>query len=107
MFKNKSIKELFELQNVIDVQIKFKTNNLSFWNEQAEIMGFLEKQKELEEINNNLELKTLFTQLMLEKDFLATTAFYASYAHEEYHITKYLTAVDDVFKILKEAIIHL
>ena len=38
--------------------------------------------------------KTLFTQLMLEKGFLATTAYFASYAHKEDHITQYLRAVD-------------
>ena len=33
--------------------------------------------------DNPLVLKTLFTQLMLEKGFLASTAFYASFAHKE------------------------
>lgn len=32
---------------------------------------------------NPLVLKTLFTQLILEKRFLATNAFYASYAHKK------------------------
>lgn len=44
-----------------------------------------------------LVLKTLFTQLMLEKKFLATTAFYGSYAHRNGHIDKYLEAIDETF----------
>jgi glutamate-1-semialdehyde 2,1-aminomutase len=56
------------------------------------------------EYENPLVLKTLFTQLMLEKGFLATTAFYASYAHRAEHIKKYLTAVDEVFGFISEAI---
>jgi len=47
--------------------------------------------------HNPLVLKTLFTQEMLAKGFLATTAFYASYAHKEGHIAKYLEAADEVF----------
>lgn len=53
---------------------------------------------------NPLVLKTLFTQIMLEKGFLATTAFYASYAHKEPHIKKYLKAVDSTFKVIAKAI---
>lgn len=48
--------------------------------------------------------KTLFTQLMLERGFLATTAFYASFAHKDEHIKKYYQAVDEAFKIISEAI---
>lgn len=51
-----------------------------------------------------LVLKTLFTQLMLEKEFLATTAFYASYAHKEKHVKKYLRAVDEAFGFISKAI---
>lgn len=53
-----------------------------------------------------LALKTLFTQMMLEKGFLATTAFYASYAHKPEIAEGYLKAVDEVFgfisKVIKE-----
>lgn len=51
-----------------------------------------------------LVLKTLFTQLMLDRGFLATTAFYASYAHKKEHIKKYLDAVDEVFELISKAI---
>jgi len=44
-----------------------------------------------------LVLKTIFTQLMLEKGFLATNAFYASFAHKKEHVAEYLKAVDASF----------
>lgn len=56
------------------------------------------------EYSNPLELKTLFTQLMLKKGFLATNAFYASYAHKEKDLLKYLDAVDEVFVFMARAI---
>ena len=31
-------------------------------------------------------MHTLFNQLMLERGFLATKAFYASYAHDDQHV---------------------
>jgi glutamate-1-semialdehyde aminotransferase len=49
-------------------------------------------------------LKTFFTQLMLERGFLATTAFYASYAHKQEHIDNYLAATDEAFGFISEAI---
>jgi glutamate-1-semialdehyde 2,1-aminomutase len=51
-----------------------------------------------------LELKTLYTQLMLDRGFLAVNAFYASYAHKQAHIKGYLDASDDAFGIIAEAV---
>jgi len=56
------------------------------------------------EYKNPLILKTLFTQTMLEKGFLATDAFYVSYAHKKGHIIKYLNAVDETFGFVSSAI---
>ncbi len=56
------------------------------------------------EYKNPLVLKTLFTQIMLEKGFLATNAFYASYAHKQKHVESYLTAVDTAFDFISIAI---
>ena len=47
---------------------------------------------------------TLFTQEMLEKGFLASKAFYATYAHEDRHINAYDTAVNEVFRTIAEAV---
>ena len=54
--------------------------------------------------DNPLVLKTLFTQLMLEKGFLATNTFYASYAHKREHVKKYLEKVDETFDFISKAI---
>jgi glutamate-1-semialdehyde 2,1-aminomutase len=51
-----------------------------------------------------LVLKTLFTQLMLEKGFLASTIFYPSYAHRERHISSYLNAADEAFAFIAQAV---
>jgi glutamate-1-semialdehyde aminotransferase len=51
-----------------------------------------------------LVLKTLYTQEMLKRGFLATTAFYASYAHKVNNIKQYLKATDEVFAIIAKAL---
>jgi len=50
-----------------------------------------------------LVLKTLYTQLMLERGFLASTAFYASYAHKDAHVEGYLNAADEAFGFIAKA----
>ncbi|MFC1546675.1 aminotransferase class III-fold pyridoxal phosphate-dependent enzyme [bacterium] len=57
------------------------------------------------EYNEPLVLKTLFTQLMLERGFLASTAFYVSYAHTEEIIEKYINALDESFAVIAEAVL--
>lgn len=49
-------------------------------------------------------LKTLFVQEMLDRGFLATNMFFASCAHTDAHINKYLRAVDKTFSALAQAI---
>jgi glutamate-1-semialdehyde 2,1-aminomutase len=49
-------------------------------------------------------IRTLFTQEMLSRGFLAAGSVYVSYAHTERLVKKYLTAVDDVFSVLAQAI---
>ena len=56
--------------------------------------------------DKNPAVKTLFTQMMLERGFLATPAFYASYAHKTKHINKYLEAVDEVFSFIAQVNKH-
>lgn len=50
------------------------------------------------EYDNKLAHKTYFTQEMLKKGFLAATAVYASYAHTDEIIDKYLRACKEVFE---------
>lgn len=47
--------------------------------------------------NQSQEAHTLFTQLMLEKGFLAGRGFYSTYAHKDEHVESYLNAVNDIF----------
>lgn len=47
--------------------------------------------------------RTLFTQLMLERGFLATGAFYATFAHTEKHVRSYLKALEEVFETVADA----
>jgi glutamate-1-semialdehyde aminotransferase/predicted dehydrogenase len=54
--------------------------------------------------DNAQEVRTLFTQEMLKRGILATSAVYVSYAHKEEHVRKYLETMDEVFGILKKAI---
>ncbi len=51
-----------------------------------------------------LVLKALFIQGMLEKGFLATTGFYAMFAHQEEHVKHYLDAVDQVLTVITETL---
>lgn len=57
------------------------------------------------EYENRAALKALFVQLMLEKGFLATLAFYAMYAHKESHVESYLSAVDEAFGVIARALV--
>jgi len=53
---------------------------------------------------NKLILKTLFTQEMLERGFLATNSFYCCFAHTESIVQQYLNAVEEVFSLIKKSI---
>ncbi len=53
---------------------------------------------------NGPAVATLFTQLMLQRGFLASKGFYASYAHQPEHVAKYLDAIGEVFPLLAEAV---
>ncbi len=55
------------------------------------------------EYDNALAMSTLFVQLMLEKGFLASGRFYACLAHQDIHVTSYLIAVEEAFKVISEA----
>ena len=49
-------------------------------------------------------MKTLFVQEMLHRGFLASTAFYAMYAHTDAQVASYGAAVCEVFGMLRTAI---
>ena len=49
-------------------------------------------------------MMTLFVQLMLERNILASNRFYASYAHNQKNVDEYKDACNDVFLQIREAI---
>jgi glutamate-1-semialdehyde 2,1-aminomutase len=56
------------------------------------------------EYPNGQAVATLFTQLMLDRHFLAGKAFYASFAHQEEHVSSYRDALMETFSVLAESI---
>jgi len=52
--------------------------------------------------NDAMVMKAFFVQSMLERGFLASTLFYAMYAHKTEHVEKYLKAVGDTFNVMIE-----
>ena len=50
-------------------------------------------------------IRTLFTQEMLKRGFLASGSVYVSYAHKENQVKKYLSEVNEVFELIKKAIL--
>jgi glutamate-1-semialdehyde 2,1-aminomutase len=49
-------------------------------------------------------VRTLFTQLMLDRGYLAKDAFYAMYAHTDSHVDGYTAACADAFEIIAGAL---
>lgn len=52
------------------------------------------------EDKDGVALMTLFIQEMLDRSFLASGAFYSSYAHQSHHLDAYLAATEEVFAVL-------
>jgi glutamate-1-semialdehyde 2,1-aminomutase len=52
---------------------------------------------------NGQVMMTVFVQLMLKRNFLASGRFYATYAHQISHVKLYLNSVNEVFEIIKIA----
>ncbi|HWB96916.1 MAG TPA: aminotransferase class III-fold pyridoxal phosphate-dependent enzyme, partial [Bryobacteraceae bacterium] len=49
-------------------------------------------------------VRTLFTQMMLDRGFLATNSFYAMFAHQDDQVSAYLKTVQEVFRELTPAV---
>ena len=56
------------------------------------------------EHEEELVLATLFTQIMLEKGYLACGQFKPSFAHTQQQVDEYLAAVEEAFAILAESL---
>ena len=56
--------------------------------------------------DKSLEYKTLITQEMLAKGFLASTSFYASIAHDDYNLKLYFEALNEVYVLISKCENH-
>jgi glutamate-1-semialdehyde 2,1-aminomutase len=56
------------------------------------------------QVPNALAARTLFTQLMLDRGFLAKDAFYAMLAHSDRHVDDFMAACDEAFTIVAGAV---
>lgn len=56
------------------------------------------------QVGNAQAVRTLFTQLMLDRGYLASGAYYAMFAHRQEHVEGYLAAVDESFEVIGRAI---
>lgn len=56
--------------------------------------------------DNDMELLTLFNQLMLDRGYLAFNQFKPSFAHTEEDVKLYISNVREVFAILKDALVN-
>ncbi len=81
----------------------------SFWQELADRHGLSISHNGLPALTgfvfnspNALEFKTLITQEMLKKGYLAATSCYVSLAHQSDVIESYLDALDEVFALIAE-----
>ena len=81
----------------------------SIWSESAHVVGLPLEVSGIDPLahfsfvsEDSQALRTLFTQMMLERGFLATNAFYATYAHNDDHLAAYEKAVEEVFNLLAE-----
>jgi glutamate-1-semialdehyde 2,1-aminomutase len=54
--------------------------------------------------DDTLKFKTLITQELLKRGFLASTNFYASTAHEDIYFDSYFDNLNEVYKIISECV---
>lgn len=48
--------------------------------------------------------RTLFTQMMLDRGFLACASFYATFAHTDAHVASYIAACNEIFPVIAKAL---
>jgi glutamate-1-semialdehyde 2,1-aminomutase len=53
---------------------------------------------------HGLVAQTLYSQIMLEKGFLAGNSFYACFAHNDDHISAYIEGTRDSFRLIKQGL---
>ena len=102
--------ELYEKMRVWEKQEKLGGMVQKGWEESAEKNGLhisIGGIKPLSHFSisgneDSLVYKTFFTQEMLKRGYIASNAFYASFAHTEDIVKLYLGDVDAVFRLIKD-----
>lgn len=97
--------ELYQKYRVWEKQTAYGEMVRNGWQQKAEKNGICIKTGGIAPLSHftvegkedALVYKTFFTQEMLKRGYLASTAFYASYAHSEEIIKEYLAHTDEVF----------
>lgn len=103
----------YQRENVSEHLINIGNLVTEGWHQAAEEAGLKLHTSGLPSLNHfgldyedELTLTTLFTQLMLEKGYLAYNQFKPSFAHQKHHVEEYLGAVSETFAILAEAVVQ-
>ena len=102
--------ELYQKYKVWEKQDEYGVMVLEGWEEKAKKNGLNVKVEGIHPLvhfsilgkENTLIYKTLFVQEMLKRGYIASNAFYTSYAHSQEMIEEYLENVDAVFMMLAE-----
>ena len=102
-----ALKTLSEMEKIKSWKIitkkgkKIKRNWIKISNENKvpiEILGIDALPKFNIVSKNNLEYKTLITQEMLKKGFLASNTIYVSTVHDERYLNNYFDILNEIFK---------
>lgn len=101
----------YRRENVAEHLIEIGNRVLNGWQQAAREIGLRLHTSGLPSLNhfhldydNELALSTLFTQVMLEKGFLASNQFKPSFAHQAHHVDAYLLAVRATFVVLADGL---
>lgn len=104
--------ELYEKLKVHEKQIAYGNRIKIGWKKAAEKSGLKIEVGGIDPLahfafcyDEPLAFKTFFTQEMLKRGYLASTAFYTSYAHSEEIIDEYIENVMIVFKMISDVLI--
>ncbi len=102
--------ELYQKYKVWEKQDEYGVMVLEGWEEKAKKNGLNVKVEGIHPLvhfsilgkENTLVYKTFFVQEMLKRGYIASNAFYTSYAHSQELIEEYLENVDDVYRMIAE-----
>ena len=102
--------ELYQKYKVWEKHDEYGVMVLEGWEEKAKKNGLNVKVEGIHPLvhfsilgkENTLVYKTFFVQEMLKRGYIASNAFYTSYAHSQELIKEYLENVDDVYRMIAE-----